>query len=134
VKVAGRSALLAAAVLTTSAAQAAAGCSLGVRDGRVAAGGPVRLAWRTEPAAVVAGEPFVLIIKTCPPQARLLAVDATMPEHRHGMNYAPSLKALGDGRWRAEGLLWHMSGRWELRLEVGLGDAAHVLRQSVMLP
>jgi hypothetical protein len=57
-----------------------------------------------------------------------------MPEHRHGMNYAPSLQALGDGRWRAEGLLWHMSGRWELRFELGLGDAAHVLRQSVVLP
>jgi hypothetical protein len=107
---------------------------LGAGDGRVASEGAVRLAWRTEPATIVAGEPFVMVIKTCPRQARLRAVDATMPEHRHGMNYAPSLQALGDGRWRAEGLLWHMSGRWELRFELGLGDAAHVLRQSVVLP
>ena len=47
-----------------------------------------------------------------------LKVDAHMPEHRHGMNYAPSVKALGPGRWRAEGLMFHMPGRWELVFEL----------------
>ena len=41
-----------------------------------------------------------------PPEA--LKIDATMPEHRHGMNYAPTVKALAPGRWRAEGLMFHM--------------------------
>jgi hypothetical protein len=112
----------------------AAACTLAPRDGRVVSDGALRLAWRTEPATIVAGEPFAMVIKTCPEAARVLAVDATMPEHKHGMNYAPSLKSLGAGRWRAEGLLWHMSGRWELRFEVGLGDGTRVLRPSVMLP
>ena len=38
-------------------------------------------------------------------------VPARMPEHRHGMNYRPSLTPQGPGRWRADGLLWHMAGQ-----------------------
>jgi cytochrome c peroxidase len=41
-----------------------------------------------------------------------------MPEHRHGMNYAPEVKPLGPGRWRAEGLMFHMPGKWEFVFEV----------------
>ncbi len=37
-----------------------------------------------------------------------------MPSHGHGMNYRPTLTALGAGRYRAEGLMLHMSGVWEL--------------------
>ena len=49
------------------------------------------------------------------------------------MNYKPSLQPLGEGRWRAEGLLWHMPGRWELLLEASLGDQKQRLTQSVQL-
>jgi cytochrome c peroxidase len=47
------------------------------------------------------------------PAPKTLKVDAHMPEHRHGMNYAPKVAALGPGRWRAEGLMLHMPGKWE---------------------
>ena len=47
-----------------------------------------------------------------------IKVDAQMPEHRHGMNYAPALKPLGPGRWRAEGLMFHMPGKWEFVFEI----------------
>lgn len=96
--------------------------------------GPVQAVWQAKPATIVVGQPFALLITLCPADAQLLRVDATMPEHRHGMNYRASLKPLGDGRWRAEGLLWHMSGRWELRLDVLAQGAEHRLRQSVQLP
>ena len=82
---------------------------------------------------MVNGQPFSLQIRLCPAAARLARVDATMPEHRHGMNYKPSLKALGDGRWQVEGLLWHMAGRWELRWDVQLEGTTEVLRSSVVL-
>jgi cytochrome c peroxidase len=52
------------------------------------------------------------------PLPQSLKVDAHMPEHRHGMNYAPTVKALGPGRWQAEGLLLHMPGRWEYVFEL----------------
>ena len=49
------------------------------------------------------------------------------------MNYRPTLQALGAGRWRAVGLLWHMPGRWELVLETQLGEETHRLAQAVVL-
>ena len=85
------------------------------------------LAYRTEPVEVA--KHFSVDVTICPksgqPQAEALKVDAHMPEHRHGMNYAPSVKPLGAGRWRAEGLMLHMPGRWEFVFEVraaGLTD------------
>lgn len=96
--------------------------------------GPVQLAWRAEPAPVAVSRPFALLVTLCPADARLLRVDATMPEHRHGMNYRPSLQPLAGGVWRVEGLLWHMAGRWELRLDVEAAGQTHTLRQSVTLP
>ncbi|MBK7276345.1 MAG: hypothetical protein IPI08_07240 [Betaproteobacteria bacterium] len=96
--------------------------------------GPIQLAWRAEPAPIAVSRPFALIVTLCPAEARLLRVDATMPEHRHGMNYRPSLQPLGSGLWRVEGLLWHMAGRWELRLDVEAAGVKQSLRQSVTLP
>src|SRR5207244_3460995 len=37
---------------------------------------------------------------------------------RHGMNYRPTLAAKGGGRYVAEGLMFHMPGRWELSFDV----------------
>jgi hypothetical protein len=73
------------------------------------------------PAAIPLAEPFAFDIELCVRSrgtARLAKVDADMPEHRHGMNYAPSLIDLGAGRYRAEGFVFHMPGRWRLRFEV----------------
>ena len=92
------------------------------------------MAWRSEPQRIRAGEPFALVLTLCPASAVLNAVDATMPEHGHGMNYKPSLKPLGNGRWRAEGLLWHMSGRWLWRFDVDVAGQAQRLQQEVVLP
>lgn len=129
----GRARRWAAALWLAAAAVApASACTLPADAGATLADGPVQLAWRADPAPAV-GRGFVLHLLVCPAQARLLRVDATMPEHRHGMNYRPSLHALGDGRWRADGLLWHMPGRWELRFDVEAGGTRHTLRQDVAL-
>ncbi len=96
--------------------------------------GPVQAIWQAEPNPIVVGQPFLLWVTLCPADAVLLRVDATMPEHRHGMNYRPSIKPLGEGRWRVEGMLWHMSGRWELRLDLQTHGQDHRLRQLVSLP
>jgi hypothetical protein len=64
------------------------------------------------------GEHFAVEIALCPAGERLVA-NAHMPEHRHGMNYRPDLKAAGAGRFRSEGWLFHMPGRWEFLFDVG---------------
>lgn len=113
----------------------AAACPPGADDGHVVAGEGVQAAWRVDGAAAIpAFEPFALRVLVCPAEATLLAVDATMPAHRHGMNYRPSLKPLGGGVWRVEGLLFHMRGAWELRLDLRHAGRTQVLRQAVELP
>ncbi len=122
----------AAALLSTAAAHAA--CPPAPATAQTIQGVGVQAAWWTEPAPLTVARPFAVLVQLCPVDAQLLRVDARMPEHRHGMNYRPSVQSLGQGRWRADGLLWHMSGRWELRLDVQAQGAAQPLLQSVVLP
>ncbi len=78
------------------------------------------LAFQQRPVEV--GKHFSVEIAACAkpgnPEPESLKVDAHMPEHRHGMNYAPSVTALGPGRWLAEGLMFHMPGNWEFVFEL----------------
>ena len=80
----------------------------------------VTVVFRTLPPAIVLGRHFAIEALVCaagtPPT--LTRVDAQMPEHRHGMNYRPTLADKGEGRYVAEGLLFHMPGRWELSFDV----------------
>jgi cytochrome c peroxidase len=72
------------------------------------------LAFKTEKVSVA--QHFKIDVAACSksgPPPETLKVDAIMPEHRHGMNYAPTVKKLGPGRWQAEGLLLHMPGKWQ---------------------
>jgi hypothetical protein len=84
----------------------------------------VVLVYRTRPQPVRVGERFAIEAALCPRAAgaavERLAVDATMPEHRHGMNYAPVLRAEGAHGWIADGMLFHMPGRWQLAFDVRL--------------
>ncbi len=90
--------------------------------------------WQADPATIVVGQPFALRVTLCPADAQLLRVDARMPEHKHGMNYRPSVTALGAGQWQVQGLLWHMRGRWELSLDVKVSGSEERLVQSLKLP
>jgi len=47
-----------------------------------------------------------------------LRADAAMPEHDHGMNTKPKVRANADGSFTVRGMLFHMPGRWELYLDV----------------
>lgn len=91
-------------------------------------GDGVQLAWQAEPA--FNNRSFAMAVRVCPAGAKLLRVDATMPEHRHGMNYRPRVLQQADG-WRVEGLLFHMAGRWELRFDVEQGGRVQSLREPL---
>lgn len=51
-----------------------------------------------------------------------LKVDATMPAHRHGMNYRPRIKQRSVGRYTASGLLLHMPGQWRFHFDLAGDD------------
>ncbi|MBK8457632.1 MAG: FixH family protein [Phyllobacteriaceae bacterium] len=48
-----------------------------------------------------------------------IAVDGGMPQHGHGLPTAPAMTAaLGEGRYRIEGVKFNMGGWWVIRLTV----------------
>ena len=110
-----RRALIAAFALAGALAGTSEACEL--PPGKRVESGRLALSYRTTPSPVVVGRHFVLELAVCEkngaPAAERVKLDARMPEHAHGMNYRPALKALGGGRFRSEGWLFHMPGRWE---------------------
>lgn len=122
--------LLAVALAGLVPAARACGETLGA--GRQAlVGDGWQIAWRAAPTPIPVGRHFALDIALCAPAGQALPatlhVDATMPEHRHGMNYRPGVSARGAGLFHAEGLMFHMPGRWELVFE--WRDAAGATRR-----
>jgi hypothetical protein len=102
--------------------------------GRLESAGVVVL-FRTLPPVIALGQHFAIEAVVCgdgtPPA--LMRVDAQMPEHRHGMNYRPTLASKGGGRYVAEGLLFHMPGRWELSFDVDGGGRRTRLATDVVI-
>lgn len=83
------------------------------------------IAFHPDPLRIEVGEPFALLFNVCTKSGSagdLVAVDAHMPEHKHTMNYHPSIVSKGDGRFRVEGLVFHMPGHWEVSIDVRAGE------------
>lgn len=67
--------------------------------------------------------PFSLIVEVCEPVlVRELTIDATMPAHKHGMNYTPNVVATGDRIFQVDGMLFHMPGLWELQIKLDFSE------------
>ena len=110
---------LAAALAFILAAGQAAACAhpSGWTGGERIAGERWTAWWRSEPAPIPVGEHFSVRFLLCGPPVDRVAVRGWMPVHRHGMNYRPAV-TLNGLSGTAEGLLFHMPGRWELILDV----------------
>ncbi len=126
--------LLALLVSLSAAAATHAACPLTADAPARADAGSLQMSWSTSPDTIQIGEPFTMRLTLCPSGAQLQRVDATMPEHRHGMNYQPTFTSLGAGVWEVKGMVWHMPGRWELRVDARLGEKPQRFTQSVTLP
>jgi hypothetical protein len=89
-----------------------------------------------QPAPAV-GRHFGIDMVVCPRAGASLPVslrvDADMPAHRHGMNYRPTVRTLGEGRYRAEGLLFHMAGKWRLMFDLSADGRLERLSHEIDL-
>ncbi len=87
----------------------------------LADGNTSSMAWRFVPPQPKIGEFFAVEFGGCamgiPFDAATLRIDAIMPAHRHGMNFRPKLVDIGPGLYRAEGMMFHMPGLWQLSFE-----------------
>jgi hypothetical protein len=116
---------LASTVALSERAWADCPLDLGHGTGIVVYSDRFMIAFRPEPLRIEVGQPFMLLMNVCTKggdPAELVQVDATMPDHKHGMNYAPTLKGTGEGRYRVDGLLFHMPGSWEVAFDVRPAD------------
>lgn len=126
----------AAASMLLLISSTAAACDLpaDAKDiGRIDAPDGTAIAWRADPDPLHVDAHFALQIRACArTPITALAVDAQMPDHRHGMNYKPTLTRSGVEGWRAEGLLFHMPGKWEITFVVttaqGVQRYSHALQ------
>ncbi len=60
-------------------------------------------------------------------------VDAQMPEHGHGMNIAPTILLEKSGKCRADGMLFHMSGRWEVDVDIDDGTTIERAQWNILM-
>ena len=132
----GVTALLATALLASCAVSyAACGDNLPERGRLFAESSGWQVAFVPVPGPLASGKTFSLNLVVCPttPGTQLLrlGVDADMPAHKHGMNYRTVVKATDGSRYRADGLLFHMPGRWRflLELEVTPGQTVRLSRE-----
>lgn len=80
---------------------------------------------------IVVGEPFSVDLAVCAVKAAFdrVTIDATMPRHRHGMNYKPRMTDLGGGRYRVTPFVFHMPGLWRVVVTTyGKGQPIHLQR------
>jgi hypothetical protein len=123
-------AVLAIAVPAAAAAQCEA-------PGATVESDRIVVVYRTVPAKVAVGQHFAVEARVCAKGAgaapTALRVDADMPAHRHGMNYRAKVVPKGDGRFVAEGLLFHMPGHWRLLFDVEAGGRRERLTADLTL-
>ena len=118
----GGAALTLCAVFATAPIFAADDCvaALGTEQPWIAEGDGVRVAFIAKPMPPPLNQHFALELAPCDGAraASSLQVDADMPAHRHGMNYRATVAPLRDGVYRAQGLMFHMPGRWRVIVDV----------------
>jgi hypothetical protein len=81
-------------------------------------------------SSVQVSQAFNLIAHICPKEdgasVTRATLDASMPEHQHGMNYKPKLQlsggagqeVLGARQLSAQGMVFHMPGKWQIEIQV----------------
>ena len=124
------------ALLFANTAWADCPLDLGRGTGLVVFSDHYLIAFRPEPLRIEVGQPFSLLFNVCAKSGspgELLAVDAQMPDHKHGMNYRPTIVPGGDGRYRVDGLVFHMPGHWELSIDVRAGEESERLTHDFIL-
>jgi hypothetical protein len=123
---------LARAVIALAALAAAEASACELPPGTRVESDRIAVSYRTTPAKIEVGKPFVLELAACAKKGGVslerVRLDAHMPEHRHGMNYRVKVVSLGAGRFQSEGWLFHMPGRWEFFFDLGTERLTHSVR------
>jgi hypothetical protein len=95
------------------------------------------VAVKTVPADVQVGQPFEVSLIACNKDGSAfdgeLKANATMPAHKHGMNYTPVFVTKGNGTYHGTGFLFHMPGKWQYVFDLRRGDQSSSIKLDHML-
>lgn len=84
-------------------------------------GGTWTVSYSPSPDPIPGNEEFALDVIVAddagPAAGTSIVLTADMPDHGHGMNVTPVLSG-ADGTFRADGMLFHMTGEWRLLVDV----------------
>ncbi|PHQ69982.1 MAG: hypothetical protein COB93_06615 [Sneathiella sp.] len=76
----------------------------------------------TIPAVITVGELFKVDLEVCrkdgAPFNGEVTAAATMPAHKHGMNYQPEVIAVEESVHHMEGFAFHMLGSWQFAFQI----------------
>jgi len=77
---------------------------------------------------ITLGQPFSFNLAICPTNKNKpdrITANATMPAHKHGMNYKPTVSFDEQNQtYKVEDFLFHMPGLWEVSVSTYVGDVA----------
>ncbi len=107
--------MIVGAFLAVTGSAAAADCAAPGHGTRRVTAGDFAVQFVTQPADIAIGRHFDVLVTVCrdgAPFRGRVDVDADMPAHGHGMNYAPDIVDEGAGKVRASGMMFHMPGEW----------------------
>ena len=79
------------------------------------------IALKLPPTPVKIAKRFSIDILVCAdpqPDIGNIRLDATMPAHKHGMNYRPEIKEIADNMYRGSGMFFHMPGEWQISVDL----------------
>ena len=99
-------------------------------------GGNYTVVFTPSPDPIPMNQLFDLMITIVPKAAAAapkVEVDARMPAHGHGMNRVPKVTRLTEGTVKAEGMLFHMPGHWELYVDITHGGVTERAQFDVHL-
>ena len=83
---------------------------------------------------ITVSQPFKVGVEICGAEAfeiERIKVDAMMPTHQHGMNYAPDVTQADDGLLEAFPMVFHMPGDWQITVETWENGERKVFRHDL---
>lgn len=91
----------------------------------VSAAGGYEIRYAIEPVPIPLNDPFDLVLEVTDRRTGTpvgddvaLLADGRMPHHRHGMLREPVIVREAAGRFRVEGMQFHMPGYWEFHFDL----------------